>query len=698
MEINEFRERLLDDINYSAAINNFSTRESFLNEISSILIDADLIDEEILYTYYDGTGYRNKSVAIDGYLYNELDENLCLYIIYLNDSNESIETITQTTAYNQLKKAYSFITDSGYIVDNYEESSSVYDLACDIFRKNYSIRKFSIYLVTDYAMSRSIKSIDNELFNNIPVEFHIIDINRLYEYNTAQNQREELDINIMDYSDNQLGIQCLFAGESENYTAYLCNIPGLLLAKIYNKYGSRLLEGNVRSFLQTKGKVNKGIRQTILNNPEMFFAYNNGITVTASDIKISNISGVDYITSIKGMQIVNGGQTTASLGSALINDKKENSEEQIKKIFVPMKLSIVSQEKSLEIIPEISKYANSQNKVSDADLGANHPFQRRMEDFSRRIQAPAVNGQQYGTYWYYERAKGQYRQETYKMSKASKKQFDIRNPKNQMFTKTDLSKYMNIKLLKPHTASAGSQKSFSSFANWISEQWEKNQDNFNENFYKDIIALAILYRETDQLIKQQPWYTGSYKANIVIYTLSIIIYNINNNYNNCEIDYREIWNNQKLSKEWIIEIEKVSKLVYEFLTSPNRAVENVTEWSKRLACWDNAKTNINFEFEASFINTLIDSDEHKSIQKEAKKEQRSTNKINNSIAVVNLGSDFWQNLYNWNETNNVFSEKEISILRIATEIDNGKIPSDAQSKVLVSMLEKARDNGFTIKR
>ena len=174
MEINEFRERLLDDINYSATINNFSTRESFLNEISSILIDADLIDEEILYTYYDGTGYRNKSVAIDGYLYNELDENLCLYIIYLNDSHDSIETITQTTAYNQLKKAYSFITDSGYIVDNYEESSSVYDLACDIFRKNYSIRKFSIYLVTDYAMSRSIKSIDNELFNNIGHIFQIL--------------------------------------------------------------------------------------------------------------------------------------------------------------------------------------------------------------------------------------------------------------------------------------------------------------------------------------------------------------------------------------------------------------------------------------------------------------------------------------------------------------------------------------------
>ena len=139
-------------------------------------------------------------------------------------------------------------------------------------------------------------------------------------------------------------------------------------------------------------------------------------------------------------------------------------------------------------------------------------------------------------------------------------------------------------------------------------------------------------------------------------------------------------------------------MVYEFLTSPDRTVENVTEWSKRLTCWENAKTNIKFEFESSFINILIDSDEQKSIQKEAKKEQRNTNKINNSIAVVNLGSDFWQNLYNWNETYKIFSEKETAILRVATEIHNGKIPSDAQSKVLVGMLEKARDNGFTIKK
>ncbi len=166
------------------------------------------------------------------------------------------------------------------------------------------------------------------------------------------------------------------ASSTDDYTAYLCNIPGTVLATLYNTYGGRLLEGNVRSFLQTKGKVNKGIRNTILNNPDMFFAYNNGIAATAYSMNADIIEGVTYITEITALQIVNGGQTTASLAMASLKDKRDGSTEKILKIFVPMKLSIVSPEKAQELIPNISRYANSQNKVSDADLWSNHYHHR----------------------------------------------------------------------------------------------------------------------------------------------------------------------------------------------------------------------------------------------------------------------------------------------------------------------------------
>jgi hypothetical protein len=169
-------------------------------------------------------------------------------------------------------------------------------------------------------------------------------------------------------------------------------------------------------FLQTKGKVNKGIRTTILTKPTLFFAYNNGIAATASSIDIQTINGIPHIQKITSLQIVNGGQTTASLAMALLNDKKDDSENKIAQISVPMKLSIVNHEKALELIPNISRYANSQNKVSESDLWSNHPFHIRMEDFSRRIKTPATDGKQFGTRWYYERANGQYQQETYKVN------------------------------------------------------------------------------------------------------------------------------------------------------------------------------------------------------------------------------------------------------------------------------------------
>lgn len=692
MNVEEFRHQLFTDIDLNTKNNNnlISSRESFIQEVSNILSEKELFDD-INYLYYEGTGSRNRKIAIDGYLYNELDDNLCLFISLISQNKNQIETLTQTVAQQYLRKASSLVFDAQFIFDNCEESSDIYDLLHNILNSYKSVRSYGIYLLTDYEMSKNINYIDDEIINGKKVEYHIIDINRLYEYVLSNQSKEELVIDLQSFDG---GISYLSSGATSDYTAYLCSIKGITLASLYNKYGSRLLEGNVRSFLQTKGKVNKGIRNTILNNPEMFFAYNNGIAVTASSVEIDEIT--NKITSITGMQIVNGGQTTASLGSALLNDIKENSEQQIKKINVPMKLSIVSHEKALELIPEISRYANSQNKVSDADLLSNHPFHRRIEELSRQYIAPACKGMQYGTYWYYERAKGQYRQETYKSSKSDRDKFEKKYPKNQMFTKTELAKYMNIKLLKPHIASAGSQKSFIKFSEFVSDEWKNNSDNFNEQYYKELIALAILYKETDSIIKRSTsWYTGSYKANIILYTLSIIIYNILKM--NKTINYQEIWNKQSLSNEWINLIEKVAKIVYEFLTDENRKIENVTEWAKRETCWNEAK-NLQIELSSEFVNNLVSAEDNKENLKLARKEQRNTNKTKNHIAVINLGGHFWLNLYNWNLTKKIYSEKEIDILQVAINIDKGKIPSEAQSDILVNMLEKAKDNGYTINR
>lgn len=540
------------------------------------------------------------------------------------------------------------------------------------------------------AMSNKIKELKSSLLNDKLIEYHIWDITRIFQISESASGKEDIVIQLKDFVEN--GIPCIPASKTDDYTAYLCNIPGLILAKLYNSYGGRLLEGNVRSFLQTKGKVNKGIRNTILNNPTMFFAYNNGIAATSYDIKTIDIEGVKYITEITALQIVNGGQTTASLAMALLNDKKDGSEEKLKEIYVPMKLSIVSPEKAQELIPNISRFANSQNKVSDADLWSNHPFHIRMEDFSRRIIAPAIDGKQYGTHWYYERANGQYKQETYKCSPAEKKRFEMLNPSYQMFKKIDLAKYMNLLHMRPDIASAGGQKSFSHFATGITKQWDTKDSIFNEGYFRRLVSLAIIFKESDRIVRHQSWY-NSYKANIVAYTMAKIFSTVKEEYPDKVISFKNIWLRQTLSAAWKRQIEITSKNMYEFLIDDKRQIENVTEWAKREACWNQAQ-EIKELLLPEFVAELQYKDDDTEQKKDEKKEQKLTNKINNMVEVANFEVENWKYLLAWDEEHHALTSLDMEFINLAIAMEKGKFPSEKQCIRILEILEKARLESF----
>lgn len=688
MEIEEFHEEVLEEIKFQSSIEGTSNIEELIRYFTDIMIDAEEIDD-FNYVLYEGVGRRNKSIQVDGYSYNELDEVLSLFICP-KVTYGTIETITSGDAEKIFSDASAFIKQADYICEYAEESAPGYGLAYDILHKYKTVKKYRIYLLTDMVMSQKIKVLSDDVINGIVTEYNIWDLSRIFQIIESGRSKEEITINLKDFS--VTGIPCLPASKTPEYTAYLCNIPGMLLANLYNTYGGRLLEGNVRSFLQTKGKVNKGIRVTILNNPSLFFAYNNGIAATATNIKTEIINGVMNIVEISDLQIVNGGQTTASLANSLINDKKDNSESQIQKIFVPMKLSVVSHEKAQELIPNISRYANSQNKVSEADLWSNHPFHIRLEEFSRKTIAPAVNGKQYGTYWYYERANGQYKQETYKCTPSERKKFEMLHPSNQMFKKTDLAKYWNIMEMRPDIASAGGTKAFARLATYVSNNWEKNDTVFNKDFFERIVAIAIIFKETDKIVKQQEWY-NSYKANIVAYTISKLIFTINDEQFEYTMPYHDIWLKQGLGEGWQKQLAVTSKIMYEHLINENRQVENVTEWAKREKCWDEAK-KIKIQLLPEFIKEL----QYKYFEKQDKKDAKKDQKLNNSIQIlqelVKFGSSNWKYLIQWNETHNVLSPKEIEFIKVATKIEQGKIPSDKQSVVIMKILEHAREEGF----
>ncbi len=688
MEMQELHEQILEDIKLNSSLEGTTHVEELIRYISDVMIDAEEI-EDINYTLYEGTGKRGKLIQVDAYSYNELDNILSLFICP-EVTYGDVETITSSEADKIFAKATAFINEAQFICENAEESTPGYGLAYDILHQYRFVRKYRIYLLTDKVMSSKIKDIKADSINDITTEFNIWDLGRILQILQSGMSKEEIVINLCEFVDK--GLPCLPASKTNDYSAYLCNIPGMLLANLYNMYGGRLLEGNVRSFLQTKGKVNKGIRTTILNNPTMFFAYNNGIAATASNIKTEVIDGVLSITEITGLQIVNGGQTTASLANSLLNDKKDNSEKQIAKIYVPMKLSVVDTEKAQEIIPNISRFANSQNKVSEADLWSNHPFHIRLEDFSRKTVAPAVDGKQFGTYWYYERANGQYKQETYKLTAKERKKFEMSHPSSQMFKKTDLAKYWNIMNQRPDIASAGGTKSFSKFAQYITTNWDKDNTQFNIDFFQQIVSLAIMFKATDHIVKNQPWY-NSYKANIVAYTVSKLIYTIETDYPGYAVPYHSIWLKQAIPSSWEKQITITSKIIYDHLIDEARQVENVTEWAKRELCWEQTK-NIKIQLIPEFEESLELKMNEKQSKKDAKKDQKLTNAIEDMKAVVLYGSQGWKELLTWNDAHHVLGMKEIDLIKVATRIELGKMPSEKQCVLIMKILGHAREEGF----
>ena len=231
----------------------------------------------------------------------------------------------------------------------------------------------------------------------------------------------------------------------------------------------------------------------------MFFAYNNGITATAEEVEIDDDGGRRcLLRRLKNFQIVNGGQTTASIHAA------RRAKVDVSRTFVQVKLSVVDHELANSIVPRISEFANSQNRVNAADFFANHPFHRRMEAFSRRIYAPSPDGTFRESKWFYERARGQYADARARLTQAQRRKFDLEHPRSQLFTKTDLAKFVNVWEQRPHEVSLGAQKNFAIFARKIGRAWKRNPNDLNEAWYREAVAKAIVFKATERLVSDQP--------------------------------------------------------------------------------------------------------------------------------------------------------------------------------------------------
>ena len=690
MDVQEFHKDFLEEVKATAATEGSGSNAAFVSVASSYLVNAEVLSDFTAAFYLGKSGSRK--LRVDGYVLDEFDFTFNLIIAdYTGD--EERETVTRTYATQQFDFLLHFIEEAfgPKLYREVEPSTPAADLIEQLRFQKDRIRKFRLILITDGFMSNRISEIESRTINDVPVECQIWDIDRIYRVCFSDLGRQDIEIDFKAYT-NGKGIPCLEASSANNedYRSYLCIIPGTVLADIYDAYGSQLLEGNVRSFLSTKVAVNKKIRETILRIPQNFFAYNNGVSATAMNLQFESTPDGKFITYARDFQIINGGQTTASLSNARHKDAADLSQ-----IYVQMKLTEVDNDadKSSDLIRNISRSSNSQNKVSDADFFATHPFHVRMEQISRRIFAPASGGAQYETKWFYERARGQFLQAQMPMTKSQKDKFTAQNPKKQVITKTDLAKYRNSWAGGPQVVSKGAQTNFMKFAEIVDEAWNKSDAQFNDKYFKDTVALAILFKHTEYVVSHQPWFEQGYRANIVTYSIAVLHKLIKSQFPGMDLDLGLIWNRQMVPEAITNELVRITKFVFDRITDPSRGTINVTQWCKRDACWEDVK-KCDLKLSDAVSNVLQSTEENKTAERDAKKDQKLISDIEAQAKVLELGADFWKTVNSFVTSKRVpMTSDQAKALVYAQRIPT-QFPSAYQSLQLMALLEEAKANGF----
>jgi len=347
---------------------------------------------------------------------------------------------------------------------------------------------------------------------------------------------------------------------------------------------------------------------------------------------------------------------------------------------------VIPPETSGEVIPVISRCANSQNRVSEADFFSNHEFHRRMEQISRRLWAPPTGGAQFETHWFYERARGQYLNAQGRFTPSERKRFGLQNPRTQVITKTDLAKFENAWRQLPHTVSQGAQKNFLAFSSYATQEWLKSSDQFNDEYFKRLVAKAILFRWTEQLVSKQSWYQGGYRANVVAYSVAKLSQIISSEAPSKVLDFRSIWTRQGLTPAIEAQILTIASAVFEVIVSPQAGFQNVTEWCKKELCWKHA-SELEILLSRALFKELIDRDEDVQLKKDSKEVQKIAVGIETQTAVFQLGAPYWKALREWGSQEGLLSPDDAGILSVAVAMPR-KLPTEKQSSRLMEI--KAR--------
>lgn len=651
-ELQQYLQELYHEVNslVYADDDGASKENKFTEYVMELLAEAGETESVRLCTYIKENKFENIQYKINGYAIEEGYETLDIFIAHFQDTYE-LYRVNKPDFDKLIKWPTAFLNAAlkGHLED-IEPSSEAYGLAEIIRKKRNEFIRVNLFIISngniphDPPQNFSLKGLEDLTFN-----FHVWDAERLHRLAQSKYNREPIAIDFKD----TLGevIPCLsMPSENDLYECYLAIVPGHLLATLYRNYGTRLLESNVRAFLQQTGKVNKGIRDTIRQEPHMFLPYNNGLATTAQEVKTSTENGQLVITGVKDFQIVNGGQTTASL----FHTQKKFKDTDLNQVFVQMKLTVIKDEDKKNLtVPYISRYANSQNKVSELDLTSNNPILQRFEELSRTTYAIDPSDPNKQTIWFFERVKGQYREALNKEPTKSKQNaFKLKYPRSQVILKSQMAKYLNVWKQLPHHVSKGGQKNYNIFLKDIEAEFGKKKKP-NRIYWQDIIANAILFIAVDKLFgrkNQDPIGDTNIKSYTVVYTLSYFHHLTGN-----RLDLGLIWDKQLIPEDLQIELKKCLKFMYAQLNSLDVAL--ISEAAKSEKVWNEIKRMDKHPMDMDIIRKYVLSERAFNARYEDDMDtMEEASKYENLQKITSQGLRFWDGLYKYNIKTNVLSK------------------------------------------
>jgi hypothetical protein len=673
MTIEEFHTDLLNQIRINNDSYNLPSEQSLFSIYIDFLQGSGQFVEETIDIEYGINGYSFSAFARD----IERGE-LSLFVTDLKSGIE-LEKIYQKDLEVYFKGLNELLSEVILPAKNdLDESNPIREFTDDLCSEKKIYNSLTIwYLTNGLYSSRSLSELST-LMGHVKISMRVVDINS-YRNMVADQDQQNIEI------------ECLLEGikviETPHYTSYLATISGHELVRYYELYGKRLLESNVRTFLSLRGNVNKGIYNTLRSDEKhFFFAYNNGISATASEVYFDN----GKIKSVKNLQIVNGGQTMSTIYKA----KRDGLD--LDQVQVQMKLSVIHEKENYTLyVSKISEYANTQNKVEKSDFFSNSYFHRRFKELSKLLRIPAKSGNMLSSKWFYERVKGEYLNDQMYMKDGDRKKFLLEFPPDQVIDKIIVAKVSLSWDLFPYEVSKGAQIPFAIFAEKVSDLFEEGDPDCNDFLFQKTVSQVILYKNITKLVSSAEWYSGGYRAQTVPYiisTLSCILRNAG-----LTINWDKIWKEQAVEQNLLNWIYTIGEYVHFKLLNPPDGNTNIGTYCKKKMCWEGIMTYANRFNDVPKIDTFVSLNDEKIQNTKGRQREKLDNGISNQIRVLELSRtqtpkkiiEFYNSPFAPGIT-----ENNRGVLKSWYE---GKITyaTEKQAKVIIEVINKAIEAGFT---